>query len=113
MDDLPTFGGPINASCLAPSGGIDSGGPPRAPPRAGRSSSSDISLMRRLIIALEVVGPLVLGNRPQHLAQALQAFLRVTRFAERIFRGSVVGREIGRHRSRAPRAIDGDRPRLL
>ena len=39
-DDLPAFGGPINAICAAPSGRITSAGPPCIPPFLGRSSSS-------------------------------------------------------------------------
>src|SRR5262252_5847408 len=59
-----------------------------------------------LDIALEMVGPLVLWNRAQHLPQPLQALPGVARLTERGLRGLVLRREVGRHdvSARAPEA---------
>ena len=50
-----------------------------------------------LDVALEVVGPLVLGDHAQHLPEALEPLARVARLAERGLRGPVLGRQVGGH----------------
>lgn len=94
-DDLPASGGPINAICAAPSGRITSAGPPRVPPFLGRSSSSDSSLMRRL---MEMIRPLVFGHHAEDLPQPLEALPRVARLAECGLCGLVLGRDVGGHK---------------
>src|SRR5438093_11421831 len=101
--DLPTFGGPINAICAAPSGRITSAGPPRIPPFLGRSSSSDSSLMRRLLIMSpwRWPVPLCLGYYAEHLPQRTLEYVDVVRVREhevddvledgRLFDGGVHG----------------------
>ena len=52
----------------------------------------------RLDVGLKVLGPLVLGNGPKHLAQPFEALLRLARLAERGFGGLVVRAQVGGHR---------------
>src|SRR5215470_15243537 len=60
-EDLPTFGGPMRASWAAPSGRTTKDGPPRPPPFRGRSSSSESSLIRRLMSPWRWSVPLCFG----------------------------------------------------
>jgi hypothetical protein len=51
----------------------------------------------RLEVGLDVLGALVLGDRAQHLAQAFEPFLRLTRLAIGLLGRLVLRREVGRH----------------
>ena len=103
---MPAFGGPISAICAAPSGRMTTAGPPRAPPLLGALEFFGQFLDAPLDIALEMVGPLVLWNRAQHLPQPLQALPRVARLPGRGLYRLVLRREVGRHdvSARAPEA---------
>ena len=59
--DLPVLGGPTIATCAAPSGWMNVGGPLRAPPFDGPASSSLSSLIFVLMSARRCSVPLCFG----------------------------------------------------
>ena len=63
-----------------------------------------------LDVALEMVGPLVLGDHAQHLPQRLQALPGVARLAEGGLGGLVLGREVGGHGGVGDALRTGDLP---
>ena len=53
-----------------------------------------------LDVGLEMIGPLVLGDRAQHLVQPVEPLARIARFPERGLRRLVLGAQVCRHRDR-------------
>src|SRR5262245_52751769 len=66
------------------------------------ASLGSLELFRELLdatldVALEMVGPLVLGEHAQHLPQRLQALQGIARLAQRGLGRPVLRREVGGH----------------